>query len=705
MKNLACYLFLILLASAWGCTGNDNTEEPGKLPEYAELTDVSLKQTVNGKTSFELAAIDAELIFSSRLQFNEKTVNWTKPTVEQSFSDIFVLSVGDITVTDSKGAAMAQAEVSIDGNTVKVSFAKSGGSYGYLTSSTIAIDIKTSIKPDFTDEELSDLNYNGFSAQSMFYGETQARNIKSNTVVIISKINPDSFYNVKGDPNNSLYPYKLNVVYFIPNDIPANPGYKKRISTILLKHQLFVLKWMKHWGYGEKSFGLPLDENGMVDMVTINAKGPKSDYPYGGGSSVMSKEINDYYTANRLTKHSDHMLVITAIAESTDDTPFYGTGKWCYALDYAGMSFESMKIDPITGDEMNPYTNETHKATVWIGGMLHELGHGLNEPHVGPTHSDKAITDYGITLMGAGNRTYGESPTFLHRSSAAIMNNCQISSFTEKTFYESVTASVKISGVEINGGTCTVKGNFTSPLPVTEIIVRFFNASEAFLGGSAGYTSVVFVTRPADGTFQTDIPIEELRVNNFDYRVGVTILMDNGTAKSVSQPYTYRLVNNGGTYTLESDDIVNDGNWSVTVSHALPKDDGISNAPGSLVDGDLSTCLSMVKPGKSYEGVTVPSTDEVYAVIDFGKEITFSAIVLTNRNLQEYLNAKEVSFYGSGDNIDFTPVKTGVRLPNATLNEVKLDAAITLRYLKMTFDKWDAGQGSTMQFAELGLKK
>lgn len=702
-KKNKLYLLLtlgILFCVFFSCS--DNNEEPENPPVYADLTDVSLKQTVNGKESFELTEVDEELNFSSQLEFNGKTINWSKPSLELSFSSLFVLSADNITVTDSKGATVTQAEVTIDQNTIKVSFTKISGSYSYLSSSTITISIKTSLKPGITDEELSDLNYSGFNTQSIFYGETQARNIKSNTVTVVSKINPDVLYDVKGDPNNDNYPYKLNVVYFVPSDIIENPGYKKRISTLLLRHQLFVRKWMKYWGYAEKSFGLPLDENGMVDIVKINAKGKKADYPYDGGGSKMITEINEYYTQNSLTKYSEHTLVLTAINGSNEDTPFYGLGKWCFAYEYEGMAYENMQRDPITGNPIKPVGGITNNS---IGGMFHELGHALNEPHVGPTNSQKNNVDFGMSLMGAGNQTYGKTATFMHHASAAIMNNCQLSSFTKKMFYETVTASLKISGVEINGGTCTVKGSFIASVPVTDVIIRFYNASETFLGGSHGYTSVAFVAKPVGNTFQLDIPIEEMRVNNFDYRLGVTILMENGTAKSVSRPYTYHLVNTGGTYTFESEDIINDGSWSVTTSHPLPTDDAISNAPGSLVDGDLSTCLSMVKPGKSYGGVSVPATgQEVWAIIDFGKQMTFNTIVLTNRNFQAFLNTKAVSFYGSDDGSIFIPVKEHVGLPNATVNEITLDAAVHYRYLKMRFDEWDNSGGSTMQFAELGLK-
>ena len=292
----------------------------------------------------------------------------------------------------------------------------------------------------------------------------------------------------------------------------------------------------------------------------------------------------------------------------------------------------------------------------------------------------------------------------MHHATAAIMNNCQITSFTKKTFYGTTTSSIKIDEVNINGNKCIVKGSFETSVKVTDLIVRFYNSTETFLGGSSGYTSVAFVVKPTGNTFEAEIPINELAVQKFNYRIGVTALMENGNAKSASLPYTYVLVQNGSDYTLEREEIANNG-WTVTTSHTPPKDDDIFNAPESLVDNNLSTCLSLVKPGKSYEGVSVDKNDIVYVIIDFKQQLSFNAITLTNRNFNAGLNTKAVSFYGKDNESDaWTEIKTKAALPDAKENTVTLPSTVKYRYLKMTYDEWDTKTGSTMQFAELAIK-
>lgn len=543
-------VFLTLAAFLYGFFFSCNKNEENR-NEMAHLNDVALSQTVNSVQSLDLTDIGTELTFVSQLAFDNKTINWFEPSLEQSFDDIFYLSKDSISVTDSQGKDVASVEISINqNNRIKVTFAKINNSYSYMESSTFTISIKTHIKDNIAHEKLTDFYNNGFETQSLFYGDSPEHFITSNTVSV--RMNPENIYNVKGDPNNNNYPYKLNVIYFVASDIQVNPDYKKRISTILLKHQLFMLKWMKHWGYEEKSFGLPLDENGMVDIVTVNGKNKKADYPYQGGSSKIKEEVKAYYSQNGLTELSKHTLVISAVNDSTGNTPFYGEGRWCFALDYPGMAYESMAIDPTTGTAMSPKTSKSHRATVWIGGMLHELGHGLNAPHVGPTYSQKHDPACGTPLMGAGNHTYGESPTFLHHATAAIFNNCQVSATTKGIFYDAASSTIGIVDTLISGSQFSVKGGFESSKMATDVIVRFYKASEKFLGPQAGYTSVAFVVKPAaSSVFEATIPIEEMRVNSFDYKMGVTILFNNGTAKSTSQPRIYRLVDNGAGYTFE----------------------------------------------------------------------------------------------------------------------------------------------------------
>ncbi|MFP3541175.1 hypothetical protein, partial [Pseudomonas sp. SIMBA_044] len=75
------------------------------------------------------------------------------------------------------------------------------------------------------------------------------------------------------------------------------------------------------------------------------------------------------------------------------------------------------------------YFNENsargNQAKAYMGGFLHELGHGLGLPHDALAKSLTNVAGYGTSLMSWGNQTYGYSSTILTKASCAILNNTQ----------------------------------------------------------------------------------------------------------------------------------------------------------------------------------------------------------------------------------------------------------------------------------------
>jgi hypothetical protein len=144
--------------------------------------------------------------------------------------------------------------------------------------------------------------------------------------------------------------------------------------------------------------------------------------------------------------------------------------------------------------------------------------------------------------------------------------------------------------------------------------------------------------------------------------------------------------------------------WTVTPSHALPDDAAISNAPGSLIDGNPATCLSLVKPGKSYGGISVSADEEVHFIIDMQAETTLNYIRITHRtsNPQLYLRVWGVTLYGSDDNNRYTPIRENIPIVYDGVNDytVRMIEESHCRYLKVQYTDWSKQSGSTIQVAE-----
>jgi hypothetical protein len=237
---------------------------------------------------------------------------------------------------------------------------------------------------------------------------------KDNNVVITPKPEPES--TVITYTSNS--PTNLNVVYFIPSDKDTLENYQKRISGIILHTQAWFKKEMDRNGFGEKTFGLLIDDKNAqnVKITVINGKNNADYYPYEGGGSKAGTEIEAYFNENPSESTSAHTVVF--MPSRTGDNgwnaggvPFYGIAKWCYVLDYKNF-------------DMQTWQNGTQEGSSnWIGGTIHEIGHALNLPH-----NQHKANDGWIAMMAWGNHEYTNSPENVHltKASAAILNNNQV---------------------------------------------------------------------------------------------------------------------------------------------------------------------------------------------------------------------------------------------------------------------------------------
>lgn len=215
--------------------------------------------------------------------------------------------------------------------------------------------------------------------------------------------------------------YPLNVVYFMGNDYQPVADYERRLSELMLYVQQFYAKEMARNGFPGRSFGLERLENGNVKLYLVRGSHPHRDYAYGSGHNRCMEDIRAWSERNPGALRSHHTLVImpTFYDEIANDmspggVPFYGLGRNCFALDYAHFDLRHLGQD----------TPKGRLLTKWLGGLAHELGHGLNLPHNESTVTDRA--SLGTPLMGAGNYTFGMKPTYITLNSCRRLERCQV---------------------------------------------------------------------------------------------------------------------------------------------------------------------------------------------------------------------------------------------------------------------------------------
>lgn len=319
---------------------------------------------------------------------------------------------------------------------------------------------------------------------------------------------------------------QLNVVYFLGSDTEPVPDYERRLSELLLYLQQFYGREMQRHGYGARSFGLDIKSPGRVNIIEYKAKNPAAHYPYeNGGGWKAAQELDEFFKANPDRKKSQHTLVIMPTwndekngPDNPGGVPFYGMGRNCFALDYPTFDIK----------HLGQKTREGQLLTKWYGGLAHELGHGLNLPHNHQTASDGK--KYGTALMGAGNYTFGTSPTFLTPASCALLDACEVFSVTPaQKFYEGrPEVEIKDTAISFKGDQILISGSYKSPQTVKALNVYVQDPPYAV---NQDYDAISFSQRlgKKSGKFSMKIDKKELDgLTNNEFRISLMFILANG---------------------------------------------------------------------------------------------------------------------------------------------------------------------------------
>ena len=319
---------------------------------------------------------------------------------------------------------------------------------------------------------------------------------------------------------------QLNVVYFLGSDTEPVPDYERRLSELLLYLQQFYGREMQRHGYGARSFGLDIKSPGRVNIIEYKAKNPAAHYPYeNGGGWKAAQELEEFFKANPDRKKSQHTLVIMPTwndekngPDNPGGVPFYGMGRNCFALDYPAFDIK----------HLGQKTREGQLLTKWYGGLAHELGHGRNLPHNHQTASDGK--KYGTALMGAGNYTFGISPTFLTPASCALLDACEVFSVTPaQKFYEGrPEVEIKDTAISFKGDQILISGSYKSPQTVKALNVYVQDPPYAV---NQDYDAVSFSQRlgKKSGKFSMKIDKKELDgLTNNEFRISLMFILANG---------------------------------------------------------------------------------------------------------------------------------------------------------------------------------
>jgi len=396
-----------------------------------------------------------------------------------------------------------------------------------------------------------------------------------------------------------------------------------------------------------------------LDIVTLHSEMTKQEAV--NGYQRARNEVKAYFDSHPDQRSSDHNLIIMPTfhddPKNPGGPPFFGVGRDCFALDYPGMAVGNLGREGVEGD----------LATKWIGGMAHELGHGLNAPHNKERRSEQSSR--GTALMGTGNYTYGRKPTYLTSASAALFATAQpFATKTRADWYQDLRHNlIKIKG-ERRDGKIVISGSYYSSLPVSTVIV--YHDREPY-GGNKDYDAMAWASRPVDGnSFQVECPLADFYERNGKYELKVDFYHENGTKKGHKFYYAFDGDQNPMVEMINTKDIMDRKGWKVVETDSYNP----GNEGADLLDGDPESVWHT-----KWKGGEDPLPH--HFVVDMGAVRTINGFAFANRgNLNGAM--KDIAIFGSGDGKQWTSLGTFRLEAKTGWQYIDLSHAHSMRYAK-----------------------
>jgi hypothetical protein len=213
-------------------------------------------------------------------------------------------------------------------------------------------------------------------------------------------------------------PCQVRVVLFVPADIHPPAGYQQRIDEIAAYAESFFQRELKRWDIEKAVMPFRRDSNGHVEVALIRGKEPASAYK---PVSVRAEVMDANRQQNKLAGGRHVWWIMVYVGEPPERFAGYLGG---FGPEIGGWSVCNFDTTPGRIDSKEPLGSDfLEKLT--LKGMLHELGHGFQLPHIGPLKGDNA----GNTLMGPTHANFrrvapaSEDRVYLCQAEAVLLAN------------------------------------------------------------------------------------------------------------------------------------------------------------------------------------------------------------------------------------------------------------------------------------------
>lgn len=211
---------------------------------------------------------------------------------------------------------------------------------------------------------------------------------------------------------------KLHVVCWRTRDRDFPADQRARLQAILEDIRDFYAAEMERNGLGRLTFQLDYDKDGR--LVVHQAAGHRTydEYTKQGSGGEIREDCVRVLRMAGIDPDRETILIFTNLGTwdpvaltFSHHSPYMGGGSCragtCWQVDHAGLAVSNLALKaPLIRDGEYGRISLGKHNSIFIGGIAHELGHALGLPHC--TQTEEESQALGTSLMGSGNRTYGD---------------------------------------------------------------------------------------------------------------------------------------------------------------------------------------------------------------------------------------------------------------------------------------------------------
>ena len=213
-------------------------------------------------------------------------------------------------------------------------------------------------------------------------------------------------------------PCQVHVILFVPSDSTVPEGYQGRIDQIVTYCEAFFTREFDRWEHEDVVMPFRRSDDGHVEVTVMQGKRAGSEYkPVDVRGEVMDAKRASGEIAEGKPRQVWWMFVYAGDPPKKFKGYLGGFGPKIGGWAVCNFDTTPGKIDP-----KEPLGSE-FLANLTLKGMIHELGHGFQLPHIGPLMRD----DAGNTLMGPTHFNYkrqfpaGTKYVYLCETEAAML--------------------------------------------------------------------------------------------------------------------------------------------------------------------------------------------------------------------------------------------------------------------------------------------